>query len=60
MEFPQHEITIAPVLSDPYTLVIYRDNGQEIIVKVNKENKSMACNQKLDIDEVNFIRENYL
>lgn len=53
-------ITIAPILSDPYTLIIYRDSGEEIIVKVNKENKTIASVQKITIDEVNFIRENYL
>jgi|LakMenEpi03Oct11_1017367.scaffolds.fasta_scaffold00942_6 hypothetical protein len=54
-------VTIAPMMSDPRALVIYRESGEEIIVKINQENKaSISCNQRLTIDEVNFIRKNYL
>lgn len=53
-------ITIAPIMSDPWTLVIYRDNGEEIVVKINKESKSLATSKRLTIEEVNFIKENYL
>ena len=56
----QSLVTVAPVLSDPHTLVIYRDNGQEIIVKVNTESKTLASAHKINIEEVKFIRENYL
>lgn len=47
-------------MTDPNSLVIYRDSGEEIIVKINKQTKTMASAQKLTIEEVNFIRENYL
>jgi len=53
-------ITIAPTLTDTNTLVIYRDNGEEVVVKVFKESKTMSASQKITPDEVNFIRENYL
>lgn len=56
----QSLVIVAPLLSDPNSLVIYRDNGEEIIVKVNHESKTIASAKKLDIKEVNFIRENYL
>jgi hypothetical protein len=57
--FLEH-ITVAPTLSDPNTLVIYRGNGQEIVVIINNEAKSIRSEAKLDIEEVDFIRENYL
>lgn len=53
-------VTIAPLLTEPNTLVIYRENGEEIIVKVNMENKTIASAHKINIEEVNFVRENYL
>jgi hypothetical protein len=53
-------VTVAPILAEPDTLVIYRDSGEEIVVKINKESKTMASSIKITIDEVNFIRENYL
>lgn len=53
-------ITIAPTLSDPNILVIYRNNSDEIVVKVNKETKSISSNKKLEENEVIFIREKYL
>lgn len=53
-------IIIAPILSDPYTFVIYRDSGEEIIVKINNQTKTLSSVQKITIDEVNFIRDNYL
>lgn len=60
MIFLKQAITIAPILSDTNTIVIYRNNGEEIVVKLNRENKTILSAKKLQIDEVNFIRENYL
>ena len=53
-------VTVAPILADPCSLVIYRDSGEEVVVKINKEIKTMSSSIKMTIDEVNFIRENYL
>lgn len=53
-------IIVAPILSDPNTVVIYRDNGEELAVKINKETKTLSSSIKISIEEVNFIKENYL
>jgi hypothetical protein len=53
-------ITIAPTLADAKTLVIYRDNGEEIVVKTNNEKGTIVSEKKLSPEEVYFIKENYL
>lgn len=53
-------IIIAPTLADSSTVVIYRSNGEEIVVKLYKEKKTLASEKKLSIKEVDFIKENYL
>ena len=60
MNVPLLKIIVAPILSDGSTLVIYRDSGEEIIVKINKLNKSMTSIIKLKEQEFDFIKENYL
>lgn len=53
-------VTIASILSEPNTLVIYRNSGDEIIVRINKETKSISSSKKLEEYEINFIKEKYL
>lgn len=53
-------IIIAPTLADASTVIIYRSNGEEIVVKLYKEKKTLAAEKKLSIEEVDFIKENYL
>lgn len=53
-------IVIAPILADASTVVIYRSNGEEIIVKLYKEKGTVASEKKLSDEEVDFIKENYL
>nr|WP_315173620.1 hypothetical protein [uncultured Flavobacterium sp.] len=53
-------IIIAPTLADASTVVIYRSNGEEIVVKLYKEKGTLASEKKLIPEEVNFIKENYL
>jgi len=60
MNNPLLNITVAPILENDSTLIIYRNNGEEVVVKINKETKTISSNKKIDIDEVNFIRDNYL
>jgi len=52
-------IIVSPILSDAKTLIIYRDNGDEIVVKITDKG-TFSSEKKLTIEEVNFIRENYL
>lgn len=52
-------ITVAPILADAKTLVIYRDNGEEVVVKITNAG-TLSSEKKLNVEEVNFIRENYL
>lgn len=52
-------IIVAPTLSDAKTIVIYRDNGEEIIVKITDKG-TLASEKKLNVEEVNFIKEHYL
>ena len=52
-------IIVAPNLSDAKTIVIYRDNGEEIIVKITDKG-TLASEKKLNVEEVNFIKEHYL
>lgn len=52
-------ITVAPTLADAKTLVIYRDNGEEVVVKITNKG-TLSSEKKLSIDEVNFLKENYL
>jgi predicted transcriptional regulator len=52
-------ITVAPTLADAKTLVIYRDNGEEVVVKITDKG-TLASEKKLSLEEVNFIKENYL
>lgn len=59
IEFLQH-ITTAPILSDNSRIVVYRDNGEEIEVKLNRETKTIESKTKLHENEVRFIKENYL
>jgi hypothetical protein len=56
----QNSIIVSPMLSEPNTLVIYRDNGEEVVVKIYKEKETMGSNKKMTIEEVNYIRQNYL
>jgi hypothetical protein len=56
----QSTITIAPLLSDAKCLIIYRQSGEEVIVVINDKNNEIKSKIKLTLDEVNFIRENYL
>lgn len=53
-------IIIAPTLADASTVVIYRSNGEEIVVKLYKEKGTVASEKKLNPEEVNFIKEHYL
>ena len=53
-------IVIAPTLADHSVVVIYRSNGDEITVKLHKEKKTLASEKKLTIEEVNFIKVNFL
>jgi len=53
-------IIIVPTLADASTVVIYRSNGEEIVVKLYKEKGTVASKKKLSPEEVNFIKENYL
>jgi hypothetical protein len=53
-------VTIASILSEPNTLVIYRNSGDEIIVRINKQIKSISSSKKLEEYEINFIKEKYL
>lgn len=48
-------VTIAPMLSDPTILVIYRNSGNEITVRINKETKAISSSTKLEEYEVIFI-----
>lgn len=53
-------ITVAPTLADAKTLIVYRDNGEEIVAKINTENKTISSEKKLNPDEIDFIKEAYL
>ncbi len=53
-------IIIAPTLADASIVVIYRNNGEEIVIKLYKEKGTLASEKKLISEEVNFIKENYL
>lgn len=59
MEFQEYIITIAPTLADAKTLVFYRDNGEEVVVKITDKDM-LSSVKKLNPDEINFIKENYL
>lgn len=56
----KNKIIVAPILSDAKTLIVYRDNGEEIVIKINAENKTISSEIKLTIDEVNYLRDSYL
>jgi len=60
MEQECTNIIIAPTISDVSTLIIYRDSGEEVVLKINLEKRTMYSVVKLKIEEVNYIRENYL
>jgi hypothetical protein len=55
-----NDIIVAPILSDAKTLILYRDNGEEILAKINTENKTITSEKKLNPDEIDFIKDNYL
>ena len=59
-EGPVKNIIIAPTLADATRLIIYRNNGEEIIVRIDQHKKTIASAHKINIEEVNFVRENYL
>lgn len=54
------DIIIAPTLADPSIVIIYRSNGEEIVIKLYKEKGTLSSEKKLIPEEVNFIKENYL
>ena len=58
-DFPPTNITVAPTLADTKTLVIYRENGEEVAVKITDKG-TLASEKKLSLEEVDFIKENYL
>ena len=59
-EAPVKNIIIAPTLADATRLIIYRNNGEEIIVRIDQHEKTLASNNKLEIYEIDFIKNNYL
>ena len=59
-EGPVKNIIIAPTLADATRLIIYRNNGEEIIVRIDQHKKTLASNNKLEVYEIDFIKNNYL
>jgi len=55
-EGPVKNIIIAPTLADATRLIIYRNNGEEIIVRIDQHKKTLASNNKLEIYEIDFIK----
>lgn len=55
-----YTIIVAPILSDAKTLIVYRDNGEEIVAKIDTEKKTITSEKKLNLNEVNYIKESYL
>jgi hypothetical protein len=53
-------ITVAPTLADSTKLIIYRNNGEEIVLTINKQTKTVASTYRLEIEEIDFIKNNYL
>jgi hypothetical protein len=55
-----NQIIIAPMLCNLSTIVVYRNNSEEVVVNINKKSKTFTSNKKLNTDEVDFIQNNYL
>lgn len=52
-------MVVAPLLSNPSTLCLYRINGQEIIFKIQK-GVIVTPHQKLNAEEQHYIYNTYI
>lgn len=59
-EIVNKHVLITPMLYNLSMLVIYRENGEEVPVKINKQFKTLSANIKLSPEEANYIIDNYL
>jgi hypothetical protein len=57
MEF-QNKVIMAPALTLPNTYFIFRENKEQLTVKV--QNDRWFCNRRLTPEETQFINENLL